>query len=232
VYLSDPVATRTLGSAPEPLDLTEWWPDGRGLLAWHGWGYCNSCNADGIRLAAVSLHGGIRDLANISQASGGFAWSPDRHHVLIGTGGDRFVIQGDPKVVVCDVRSLECSTFTRPAGSFDLTPSWSPDGRLVVFARGPAPNDLGPNINAVVAAWQESLSIWIARSDGSGQQLLDTPGGTYPTWAADGRSVSFVHAGHRWTHDLYSGANTDTGRVVQGARGRGWTTYPISDPPT
>lgn len=230
VYVRDAREVRTLVSASEPLDIAQWWPDGRGLLVWHRWGYCNSCNADGIRLAAVTMQGGgLVDLGNINQASGGFAWNPDGRRLLIGTGGDRFVISGDPKVLVCDVQTLRCTSVPRPDGSLDITPSWSPDGRFVVFARAPAPS-AGTDMDAALAAWQESLGIWIARADGTEQQLLDTPGGSYPTWSSDGRTVSFVHLSHRWRHDLYSGANVDSGQVVPGAKGRGWTTYSVGGP--
>jgi Tol biopolymer transport system component len=179
---------------------------------------------DGIRLAALSLQGQLVDLSNVDVQAGGFSWNPDGHRLLIGTGGDRFVVQGDPKVLICDVWTAICVDLPRPAGNLDVTPTWSPDGRFVVFARGLVPSP-SQDINATVAAWQNSLGIWIARSDGTGQQVLDTPGGSYPTWSDDGRTVSFVHAGHRWRHDLYSGTNADTGVVAIGVQGRGWITY-------
>lgn len=224
IYLRDGTSERELVSAREPLYVAEWWPQDDGLLVWHWWGYCNSCNADGVRLAALKLDGRLTDLANVDTQAGGYSWSPSGHRLLIGTGGDRFVIFGDPRVLICDFPDVTCSTLQSPPGQQDLTPAWSPDGRFITFARGSAP-DQGLNINAAVAAWQDRLGIWIARADGTGQQLLDTPGGSYPTWSADGRSIYFVHAGRRWRHDLYTGDNTDTGQVVTGQLGRGWVSY-------
>jgi len=78
---------RELASAAEPLQVAGWWPGGGGLLVWHQWGYCNSCNADGIRLAAVDISGRFVDLANVDLEAGGYAWSPTGRQLLIGTGG-------------------------------------------------------------------------------------------------------------------------------------------------
>lgn len=224
VYLRDPSAEREILSALEPVRLIGWWPQDSGLLAWHWWGYCNSCNADGLRLAVLTLDGHLTDLANVDVQAGGYSWSPSGRRLLIGTGGDRFVIYGDPHILVCDFPSSSCSALPRPAGQLDLTPGWSPDGRFVTFARGSAPQ-AGNNLNATVAAWQDTLGLWIARADGTGQKLLNTPGGSYPTWSADGRSIYFVHGGQRWRHDLYTGENVDTGEPVIGHEGRGWVTY-------
>ncbi len=225
VYIDDGNGQRALTTAAEPLTVAGWWPGGNGLLVWHAWGYCNSCNADGQRLSALSLDGSLVDLANIDLQAGSYSWSPNGRRLLIGTGGDRFVVLGDPHVVVCDFPSVACSVLPRPTGQLDLTPAWSPDGRFIAFARAPAPG-WTENINEAVTAWQDHLGLWIARADGTGQELLDTPGGSYPTWSDDGRSLYFIHSGQRWRHDLYSGAIEDTGLIVAGqGGGRGWITY-------
>jgi hypothetical protein len=54
VYVHTSSGTRQLAFATEPIEVEGWWPDGQGLLIKHYWGYCNSCNADGIRLASTS----------------------------------------------------------------------------------------------------------------------------------------------------------------------------------
>ena len=224
IYLRDGSSQRELVSAREPIYVAEWWPQDNGLLVWHEWGYCSSCNADGVRLATLKLDGRLTDLANVDTQAGGYSWSPTGHHLVIGTGGDRFVIFGRPRVLICDFPDVTCSTLNAPIGQLDLTPAWSPDGKFITFARGLAPEQ-GFNIDVAVATWQDRLGLWIARADGTGQQLLDTPGGSYPTWSADGRSIYFVRAGRRWRHDLYTGHNIDTGQVVISHPGRGWVNY-------
>ena len=228
IYLRDGASVRELVSAPEPLQVAAWWPGGSGLLVWHDWGYCNSCNADGVRLAALTVGGRLTDLANVDLQAGSYSWSPSGKRLLIGTGGDRFVIDGDPRVLICDFPAVSCFRVPSPVGQLDLTPAWSPDGRFITFARAPAPPP-DEDINATVAAWQERLTLWIARADGSGQQQLDTPGGSYPTWSDDGRLIYFVHGGTRWIHNLYTNQNDDTGVSVKGDLGRGWINY--SPPP-
>jgi len=219
VYLRTPTGTRQLYQASEPVEVQGWWPDGQGLLVIHLWGYCNSCNADGVRLASLKLDGRFTDLGNFHPQAGTYAWSP-RGDLLLGTGGDRFVVTGDPTVMVCYVAVGSCAQIPRPAGSLDLTPAWSLDGQFIVFARGKMPDGI-----TEAASWQNSLDIWIARADGSGQKRLQTPGGSYPSWSADGRSISFIHSGERWRHDLYTGQNVLTGETVTGTAGRNWINY-------
>jgi Tol biopolymer transport system component len=220
IYLNTTAGTRQLYHAAEPLVVDSWWPDGQGLLIRHLWGYCNSCNADGVRLASVTLDGRFTDLGNFHPQAGTYAWSP-RGDLLLGTGGDRFVVTGDPTVFVCSVSAGSCAEIPRPPGNLDLTPAWSSDGKFIVFARGIKPDGI-----TEVGTWQDSLEIWIARADGSGQKRLQTPGGSYPTWSDDGRSVTFIHAGQRWRHDLYSGESVATAEMPPGIPGRGWVTYP------
>jgi Tol biopolymer transport system component len=164
IYLRTTTGTRELYQAAEPLEVQSWWPDGQGLLVTHRWGYCNSCNADGFRLASLRVNGRFTDLGNFHPQAGTYAWSP-HGDLLIGTGGDRFVVTGDPKVMVCNLGAASCADISRPVATLDLTPSWSPDGKFIVFARGMKPDGI-----TEVATWQDSLDIWIARTDGSGQK--------------------------------------------------------------
>ena len=129
------------------------------------------------------------------------------------------------KVLICDFPQMSCRPIATPNGQADLTPAWSPDGRFITFARGTPPALVNGDNFEVVAGFQESLSLWIARADGNGQERLNAPGGSYPTWSDDGRQIYFVHGGKRWIHDLYSDANIDTGVTIPGALGRGWITY-------
>lgn len=224
VYVKRGGTVRQLLLAQEPVYVAGWWPDGRGLLAWHYWGYCNSCNFDGVRLSVLTMAGRLVDLANVDLQAGGYAWSPDGHHLLVSTGGNRFVVEGDPRVLICDTRDATCQPVARPPGDLDVTAAWSPSGHWIVFSRGQKPV-LGPDVNDTLRAWQESLAIWVARADGSSEQMLATPGGSFPSWSPDGTAIYFVRMGHRWRHDLSTDANVDTGQIVTGAGGPGWIHY-------
>jgi Tol biopolymer transport system component len=219
VYVRTSSGTRQLAFATEPIEVEGWWPDGQGLLIKHYWGYCNSCNADGIRLASLSINGRFADLSDFHPQAGIYAWS---HHgdLLIGTGGDRFVVSGNPRVVICDSRVASCKEMHHPEGAADLTPAWSPDDKFIVFARGTKTVAI-----PVEASWQDSLEIWTARADGSGQKKLQTPGGSYPVWSSDGRSISFIRGGTWWRYNLYTGQSEATAQTVARTSGRGWITY-------
>lgn len=64
------------------------------------------------------------------------------------------------------------------AETSDIFPDPSPDGRLIVFARAMSPHRNAPS------------AVWICRRDGSGAKKL-ADDGTFPTFAADGRTVYF-----------------------------------------
>ncbi len=64
-------------------------------------------------------------------------------------------------------------------GSFDRFPSYSPDGRRIVFAHGSA----------------DSASLQIAAAEGGGRTSLPTPGGDLaaePAWSPDGRRIAYA----------------------------------------
>ncbi|MEM5776151.1 MAG: hypothetical protein AAGU05_14205, partial [Anaerolineaceae bacterium] len=65
--------------------------------------------------------------------------------------------------------------------SYNGSPAWSPDGKLLAFVSGQAGN----------------LDIWVMESDGSNSQNLteDDPGPNFsPLWAPDGQLIAYISA--------------------------------------
>ena len=74
-------------------------------------------------------------------------------------------------------------------------PRWSPDGKLVAFARRPASTPrLGSN-----------AELWVMAPDGGGARRL-TPKGGHMAWLPDGKGLVYFHLGEFRRLDLESGA--------------------------
>jgi Tol biopolymer transport system component len=81
--------------------------------------------------------------------------------------------------------------------AYDSTPSWSPDGRQIVFARAPSANF--------------SADVVVMNADGSGETVLDS--GFDPSWSPDGSKIVYVGFDSRCDGDALITINPDgTGR--------------------
>lgn len=113
--------------------------------------------------------------------------------------------------------------LTRTDG--DGSPSWSPDGSLVAFAR--------TTEDCLLDACEQ---IWVVDADGSGERRLTSPGfrAEAPAWSPDGSSIAYV----RWL-------NVDSDRIAETALyvmteggfdarlladGPGWDAAPVWSP--
>ena len=88
----------------------------------------------------------------------------------------------DLYVMDADGSHVRRLTFTD--GVLDYQPAWSPDGRRIVVARGPAPPPDEPL----------STDLWIIDlSSGREHQLTDSPDTSegWPDWSPDGRRIAF-----------------------------------------
>jgi Tol biopolymer transport system component len=122
---------------------------------------------------------GAKQLTKASVAADSPDWSPDGRRIVFGLESeDRAGIA----VMSADGTGLRILT---PRG-FQGQPSFSPDGRWIVFERDPAPGDNG---------------VWLMRSDGTDlRRVTRNPFGagnecgcdTDPNFSPDGRLISFV----------------------------------------
>jgi dipeptidyl aminopeptidase/acylaminoacyl peptidase len=91
----------------------------------------------------------------------------------------------------------------------DADPSWSPDGRMIVFSR------IGKGL-FVVRPDGSGLHRLIATSEGAGERLYDLH---YPAWSPNGTKIAFVRQGL-----LAEGKPSSSSIEVVGADGRHRTT--------
>lgn len=116
----------------------------------------------------VAPVGGGEAVALSPQFAGAVAWSPD---------GSRFLCVREGRLWSVSTRDGATTPLT-PDGLDAKDPSWSPDGRWVVFSSG------GP--------WWSGASLYVVSAAGDSLRQL-TKGSDYvPAWSGDSRQVFFV----------------------------------------
>ena len=76
-----------------------------------------------------------------------------------------------------------------PGGDEFVIPRFSPDGRRIAFQR--------------LDAHERVNDIWIMNADGGAQTRLTFAGGSWPSWAPDGKRIAFASQRRTGNTEIY-----------------------------
>jgi TolB protein len=195
---------------PDVGELT-WSPDGKRIAYSKARSPSGECQLYVMR--ADRTH--IRRLTHDHWCYGDLTWSPE---------GRRLAFYQDPgagtySISTINIDGTELRQLTRAGLYLDTNPSWSPDGKTIVFAR--YVGDPNP--------------LWLVDADGSNERQLTTPrgdGDVQPDWSPDGDWIAFSRsddptegrAGTRYRHDIWLVRPDGTGlRQLTRHAGANWS---------
>lgn len=145
---------------PQPLQHISWAQRGTRIVWHHRFGEVHNK----VRIfVADTRRGGMRAIARGWQP----AWAPN---------GRLIAYTGFPGIHLIRPDGRGDRRLTRRA--FDESPSWSPDGRNLVFTRSGIVGGAG--------------AIYVIRTDGTGLRQLTPRLGYGPVWSPDGRQIAYV----------------------------------------
>ena len=183
---ADPVARQSL--------LAGWSPDGNHILFWQGLELSASLAADGLPLLSVPVGGGeparLADAVLVHDDFVVPASEGDRLLLIEGSGRELWL---NKALRLAAAGGSEARTLVAPGEAGPLSMAWSPDGRQIAYAAGPAvmPSEAYDRREEALAGRR----IWLMNADGSGkQQLTDDPAyaDERPIWSAEGKYLVFV----------------------------------------
>jgi len=116
------------------------------------------------------------------------SYSPDGTQIAFRGDVDLAEPSGDEEIYVMNADGTNVRQLTSNA-DFDSAPSWSPDGRRILFERAPA-GTFTPGVEA------QEKDVYVMRADGSHvRRLTDSPGlDEGPEFSPDGTKIAFSSA--------------------------------------
>jgi Tol biopolymer transport system component len=180
IYVADPDLSNPKDLTNTP-DLGEtdqaWSPDGNGIMFV---GYGPDRRPD---LYVMNADGGGRRLIRAGFEGGDLEWSPDGTKIVFERDFDIWVMNPD------GTQAHNLTNFAPAPSPYEPranahSPSWSPDGRRIVFAVNPPDPQL-----------RNFFELYLVNADGSGlvnltrTELVDE---NWPVWSPDGTKIAFV----------------------------------------
>jgi TolB protein len=163
---SDGRGVRSLHTGVSPAYEPEWSPDGRWLCFRGG-------PEDDLYLVRPD-GSGLRRLTRDSAHEQSAAWSPDGKAIAYERWG-----RGVPNsIYTISVHGGRVTRLTRGVRTIDEEPSWSPNGKQIMFVRQDAKSF-------------RDLGLWVMNADGSDQHQIFPllTGASDPVWAPDGKRL-------------------------------------------
>jgi hypothetical protein len=152
-----------LGGFPQPLGDISWNPQGTKLVWHHRFGEA----PNRVRISvADTRRGGVRTIARGLEP----AWGPR---------GGLIAYEGFPGIHLIRPDGRGDRRITR--GAVDRAPSWSPDGKYLVFTRTSG----------------QAGAIYVVGADGKGLRRLTPRVGNHPVWSPDGRQIAYDAFDHQ-----------------------------------
>jgi hypothetical protein len=167
-----------------------WLPKGEGLLYWIDQDNSASVEADGLTIYLLRRSGGRPKPLATTLLSSSIAVSATGA-LAITAGGNRQqeVTKG---VEICDVATALCKRVPTRAGDVSFDPSWTSDGRDLIYAVGPSNDDI-TMYQPLLAHWYGALTEWdLNLSKSSARELSGSRGASYSRSSGHGSSLLSV----------------------------------------
>ncbi len=207
VFAKDTILVNRVGPSASELYVAN--GDGSGerkLLPVAGFDYDASFSADGKWIVFTSERNrsadiyrvhedgtGLEQLTNNSGFNDAPALSPDAQQVAFVSTRD----SGNTNIWILDIKTRKLRNLTNTSAPFgNFRPSWSPDGKWIVFS---SDRNIQADRNVIFdhakGRWEHLLaaSLYVIQPDGKGLRRL-TPAGRFagsPKWSPDGKQVVY-----------------------------------------